>query len=941
MSKRRVAVTVALLAIVALAIVIWHRKDRGSARTAQHAGEQDVTSGKQRVGGMPEDFATATRRIGGTVVLDEAPAPGATVRLLRDHGGPETSVKTDASGRFDLGAVVVGRYLIVAEVAHATGASKSIDLRNPNVDPPPEQVRLVAHACDAILHGVVHDASGGTIAKARVAQSGGQGGDFTTGPGVDSGDDGSYELCIPVGSNSVTVEADGYADTVTFVSAFGRVRRDFELIPEAVVAGRAVRADDGTPVANATVMLRAERATIDHPPHVYATSDADGKFRFRGAAAGPYQISATAPKLATAEEVPVMAEVAIPVENVQVSLAGALSISGHVIDQHKKPISGVRLYVMRAHQVGEARDATTQADGSFIIDSLTPGDYVVAAVDCVLPEASQQLTLEKTNLEGVTLEVTTLGSISGRVTRAGKAVEGANVAARLTTPPMSRLDYQHSGAYATSDAQGRFVLRGLIAGTFRVYAESKRVGAFTPGPEVTLANAEAKTGVEVEMNLAGGISGTVVDQANVPVSAVHLRFSLLHGTDYGEATTAEDGTFRAGALSGGGDYVYEVRASTATDIAYRSADGKRFPPIAVKDGDTQVSGVVIKIRYDRLTINGRVLTSGGSGAPDVSITVMRGQDYSGGWSGPSATTDESGVFTIRDLPAGSYSLRARAATVSKRIDNIAAGTKGVEIRLPALGTIDGTIAGFAKPPVVTAAGEEDVEYMMATPLRAVVSGTHYTISNVPAGKYRITAQSDDGYARADATVGAGKTMVPLENKGFGRVEGRVINESTKAPVADLRCSTEGMQSDTTDKSGAFRLERVPAGEGHVYCFGKTGFASAPVTVQLNGTAHVDLVAKSRDGFGGRGYAGLELESQLSEVVVKSVVARGPADRAGMKVGDVIKEIDGGEVDGDRSGADGVLTRIETRATGATAKLVIEREGKDQAIEIKIDPARTP
>jgi len=118
-------------------------------------------------------------------------------------------------------------------------------------------------------------------------------------------------------------------------------------------------------------------------------------------------------------------------------------------------------------------------------------------------------------------------------------------------------------------------------------------------------------------------------------------------------------------------------------------------------------------------------------------------------------------------------------------------------------------------------------------------------------------------------------------------------------------------------------------------------AVGTVTVKANETAHIDLVAKSRAGFDVRSYSGLELESQLGEVVVKGIAARGPGERAGMKVGDVIKTIDGESVEADYWGSDGILRRIEARPSGTTAKLTIERDDKDQAIEIKLDPSPAP
>src|SRR5690606_1469201 len=114
--------------------------------------------------------------------------------------------------------------------------------------------------------------------------------------------------------------------------------------------------------------------------------------------------------------------------------------------------------------------------------------------------------LDTDDVLGVTVEVDALSSISGRVTRLGRPVDGARVYARPTEQKLEG----YPPAPATSDVDGHFVLRGVPAGSYRVYAESKRVGAFTPGPAVTVRDGEDRTGVEVELNLAGSIAGSVV-----------------------------------------------------------------------------------------------------------------------------------------------------------------------------------------------------------------------------------------------------------------------------------------------------------------------------------------------------------------------------------------------------------------------------------------------
>ena len=933
--SRRLVVGIVVALVAVLAVVLWHRS-RSTEKPASTTAAPHQRTGKSISSLATTVDPTATKRIAGTVFLDAAPAAGASVHLIDNRGlGSERAVQTDANGHFDFGAVVVGRYFVIAELAHATGASLSVDLRNPVAIPAADQLRLVAHACEAFLHGVVRDASGGTIAKARVMESD----RGIAGPGVESNDDGSYELCIDVGGSNIIVRADGYADVSVPITAFGKIRRDFDLVPEAVVAGRAVRADDGTPVENARVMLVPDRPGFAGASIYTASSDSDGRFRFHGVARGTYSVNATASRLVMTDPITVTADVSTPVEDLQCSLTAALTVSGRVVDKKKNPIAGASVSIEPAGRFSFAmmdEYSITETDGSFFIDHLTPGDYRVRVNRYALAKDKRQLTLDKKDLTDVVLEVDPLGSIAGRVTRAGKPVEGAYVSAKSIDEKRSRDFESFSNLQTKSDADGRFTLRGLSADTYRVSAQSERVGAFTQGVDVTLGDAEVKTGVDLEMELAGSIAGVVIDQNDAPVAGVFLRFSLLHGDDGGQATTNEDGTFKATALSGGGEYVFEIKPTSTSAIELRPVDGKRFPPIAVKDGNTQITGVRIKVKYERLAITGRVVSSSGEPAADVAVTAQ--QEPERGWSSPMATTDTSGRFTIRDLPAGNYTIRAQATNASQRVKGVAAGTKGVELRLPGVGTIEGTLVGFAKPPEVMAFMPNDDDMMSGGPQRATTTGSRFTFANVPAGKYAIMARSDDGYASGEVTVAIGaKATLTLTNKGVGTVEGRVVDEKG-APIADIRCMGGGGRGTLTDSDGKFKLERVQAGEAQVWCFTPSSRGSVKTTIEAGGTAHVDVVVKAGSTVFARSYSGLQFETRLSDVIVSSVAAGSPGEKAGVKTGDVLQKIGSRAVNGDW-GADNVLRMLESRPPSTEVKLTIERDDKEQTIDIKLDPPK--
>ncbi len=814
-------------------------------------------------------------------------------------------------------------YRVIAEVARATGTAIDVDIRDQIVDA--ENLRLTAHACDASLHGVVRDVSGGVVGKARlfISPDG-----FGEGPGADAGEDGSYELCVPVGDGAVIARADGYADALALVGASGRIRRDFELVPEAVVAGRAVRASDGAPVQGAQLTLERDGfSSIQAVQLLRAVSGSDGNFRFRGVAPGSYALSATAEHLGSAEPMDVDATVAIPVEGIECKLVPTLSIAGLVVEKRsRKPVSDHLLWL-----TGGAADTSlttsSRADGYFAFENLAPGDYDIKDLTSSSTQALH-LELDRADVLDLMIEVDALASIAGRVRRAGRPIHGASVHADATEPPDDPPRPGQRRTYTMSDADGRFVLRELGAGSYRVHAESKRVGAFTRGTLVTLREAEQKAGLEVEMNLAGSISGTVVDQTGAPVAGAHVGFSLLQARDFGEATTNDDGTFKATTLSGGGEYMVEIRPTKFSSQKLRPAGGARFAPITVHDGDSHVSGVQIKVQFERLSIRGRVLSSAGEGVPDVTVTAAGG-NRSDVMGAALASTDASGAFTIRDLTAGRYHLRVQSTIGSASVDDVAAGARNVELRLPELGAIEGTLDGFATPPSILVFSSRD----SFRPGRT--SSTEFTITSIPVGTYDVLARSDEGYARATTTVESKSVAkVTLRNAGSGTIQGRVIDETTRQPIADVLCSIE-TSSARTDTSGAFRLKRVAPGNNELSCWGSGVQAHARTIVEPGRTAHVEIAAKkSSRATRVRGYAGLELEMQDSDVAVKRVVTGGPAERAGIKSGDIVRWL--GELElVMMQDLQWVLDTIEARGPGSIVNVTLERDGKERTIELKL------
>jgi hypothetical protein len=915
------------LATLALALVVamwwpWHDGQHSGADST--GAETELATQSRAIGSaraIPVGRLGHLRQIGGTVLFDDAPVHGASVRLVSEANRagltPELHVLTDEYGRFDFGPQRWSDYVVVAEMPHLTAAMQMIDTRDPTSDP--SQLHLVLHACEAAIYGKVRDASGGAIAKAHVAWAAA----FAT-VGTDAGDDGNYDLCVPMGETEAFVTAAGYAAIGDSITAFGRVRRDFELSPEAVVHGRVVRADDHTPVPGAVVELVFEGTTY-HPP-LHASSDADGRFHIEGATPGPHVLMANADRLATVRPMHVIAEVGGSQEEVICAVVPTLRISGRLTERSTGVgIEGATLYLSpRNFDYSTQRlQATTQPDGSFEIEDALPGEFQPSLTGADLVNKPKPIKIANADIEGLVLEAERLASVSGRVTRGGKPVDGVKVNA--TDQPNS----------TQSDHDGRFTLRGLKAGTHKLYAESQRVGAFTKNSDVTVGKGEHKSGIELELDLAASISGAVVDQTNSPVSGAIVHFSLLHDQDHdgGVATTAEDGSFTARALSGGGDYIYEVTRRDG-EMPLRPADGKRYSAIAVRDGQTRVTGVRIKVRVEHLVIAGRVIDAAGRPIPDASVTATRRDAF----APSSGTTDANGAFAIRDVQAGMYEVTASTVHGDQHEPSVAAGRTDVLIRLAGLGSIEGTIDGFAAAPrIVVRHYDHGFRSYDVTS-----SGRSFRISDLPAGEYRVTATSSDSAADTNVTVSAGKaSKLVLHAQGFGAVEGTLIDERTHAPISDAFCYSQVDEQHShgqamTDEDGSFRMERAPVGNNLVACVSDATIAKGNVVVTAGQTAHVDLIEIAMPARP-HGHAGLVLESPLGFEIVQSVEPGGPAARAGIQVGDLVLEA--GDEEPARRYGGSLLAEIENHEPGTAVKLKIERG--DQELVVTLILAAAP
>lgn len=867
------------------------------------------------------------RRVAGHVTFEGKPVANALVRLSPQQqpvGVASVDVRTAADGAFDLGLQPPLEYRINASSPGLTDALTSLDLRDPAARPAPDALELLLTACDARLVGHVFDSGGGAIEHARVYQPGS--------PGAETNVKGEFELCLPPGQNRVHVEAAGYGTLRVFLLVLGRTVRDLRLIPEAFIVGRVVLASDGTAVPGAMVSAwPAQFTNGEAPAGADALAGADGRFRL-SVAPGDYKILGWSADAASATPSRVTALVGRLSDEVTLRLQAAPTLRGHV-RRAGKPVAGAKVAAILTAGSRHA-EALSQADGSFVMRRAPPGEVVFTAAPYAVL-APKKFIVPKVNAT-VELEVKNQGSLRGLVTaRGGKPVVDA------TIKVSSGLQFFET----TSGPDGRYVQAGLPAGSWTVLADSVPVGGFVELKGIKLADGEDKE-LDLALSSAATISGRVVSAEGTPVPGAVVVYVHTVTSDEGRSVADADGQFFCTQMTGGGEYLPKVYPSPVSRTPYAPA-GAAFAPVKLADGSAQVEGITLAVKYERLSISGRVVDPSGTPIPDAKVRAMA---VSGGEAPrfnqftelPSSSTDAQGAFSVEPLTSGTWALQARTPEGAEAIaPAVAAGSKDVVITVRPPGIIEGTLVGYESPPVIYAT---DLAANGFVP--GLVEGSTFKLT-LRAGAYLVTAMNTkEGDAKRVELKEGVTTKVTMTSHGHGVLSGLVVEHVSRAPVPDLTCHAvlaaggrggitnwDVETAPKTDATGRFTDEQSPAGDLEVTCMGdwsELSSGSANVVLARGGRAEVVIEVVRRRQGEAPGDVGLELDEQEAGRVL-AVRPGSPGAKAGVAPGDLVTGVDG-LANGTLSG-DGVDALISNHPPGTPLKLTVVRGGQAREVAL--------
>jgi len=835
--------------------------------------EEQIGPGSGKKG--PDFSMNAGVAITGRVVAEDGQTPVADAQLLLD-GWPAAKSAADgtftiAHARKDWEAVVARSGNRVAERARTSAAATLKLARGATVSGSVRDVKSQLPVSGArISLGPTgrfggRDASIDTITDAK--------GNFTLGP-------------VAAGTYEIRPGRPGYSISgmqALHLKAADAVQKSLYATAHARISGVVVN-EDKQPVAAALVATRPASRNND-TFGMLMTMRAGGGSESYSAPDGHFVLREVAPdadlqvdamkrgypggksstlKLAAGERK----------SGLTITIPRGVAISGRVTDKDHKPLSGVGVEaiessadpmrrpqrMMLSTMLGSRNEQVvrTGSDGTFSMQ-VKEGTYDLD----FKREGYSAKTVRGTKVDAAAKPVEVIldpgVEISGRVTRGGAGVEGANV----------RAISQEGMSTAITSADGTFVLSDLTPGPMMLNVNKQ--DSFIQ--EIRPVTAPSRD-VIIDLPPGGRISGHVVDKAShQPVTSFMAGVTtsrsgggmVMMMPPMQKQFTSDDGSFVLEGVKPGSTQVV-VNAP-----GYTTA---RVPNVDVEDGKS-----VPDIEVDMETgakLTGHV--SGPDGSPVSGVSVRSDPMANGGGrvmrfdgTDNSATTDPNGDYTIDSLEPGEKTFTfSRSGYIAQQKTVTVAGGKDTRL------DVQMSNGMRASGTVVTDGGEPIADVTVSAVSASAMDGGRqgrtdtngaFIIEGLAPGHYTFTA-SKTGFAPGtlrDVDISSsGPVQLILKNGGIitGHVTGLTAQELEQATVVANGSGGRGgpmsAVSATVDSGGNFRLEGAPSGTVSISArtgamFGGTSKTAAPKTIELQpgGTAQVDIDFKSSTVIRGR------------------------------------------------------------------------------------------
>jgi Carboxypeptidase regulatory-like domain/PDZ domain len=513
---------------------------------------------------------------------------------------------------------------------------------------------------------------------------------------------------------------------------------------------------------------------------------------------------------------------------------------------------GGALVMASPFEAGSERAAAvhtfTAPDGEFQLAGLSAGRYRLwaQAEGLGLSESGIAVVVPGTAAASVVLELERQVEVEGRVVRAGKPVPGVTLRfVAADTPTYS--------AWATSQADGRFVVRQVTPGRTRIEAQEHRVRA----PREVEISSQQQRPIEVEVTPMGRLRGRIL-RSGKPVSGeAFIRSGAVRDV------ALADGSYDLGGLAAGDNEIEAVAPSVGAfvSVTVRLAEGEVRDDFDIELASGGIISGKVVDEADAPLAGARVLwTHVGTG--DVGI----------------GTTDEDGAFVCDSMTGGGlYRVQVFAGTESSaplppvgpahptvtladgkaRVDGIKLSVRNERHAIRGR-VIDGTGAPIADAQVVAIPARAGAEPVFSTKFDAPATKSDgegsFAIGDLPSGYYALRAYGPGGAEGSARDVAAPASGVFVTVSKPGSVRVRLVGyEARVVPVLIVPAdgTSKLIAAGREGTAMSFRADGVPPGkyvvaaqtarEGDAALIDVRSGAETEVTLESRGSGTIDGV----------------------------------------------------------------------------------------------------
>jgi Carboxypeptidase regulatory-like domain len=354
--------------------------------------------------------------------------------------------------------------------------------------------------------------------------------------------------------------------------------------------------------------------------------------------------------------------------------------SGRVIGEDGKPVKGARIWL---HPPDKTRDqygfAASDAKGRFHV-SVTRVNETPLVLDAKSDSAfcPQPLPVDgkpRVSREGLVVRLAEGAWVEGQVVDDKRiGVPAVNIRATFIPPPKSQDPkkrrrpwmYRPEARSTTSNREGRFRIRGLSPGSWRISTISKRIKRGTD-PVVQLRAREKKGGLRLVLSEGLSIEGRLVTDKGKPVAGAYVRAKFdgkLKKGEVGGSTSAQSGIDGSFVLKGlrAGSFVVTTRLGwqlkRELGLLERGPDGQppmtlqKQPPVTLLAGTKDYRWVIPMPRFGEIRAR---LAHRGPLLKHVQVLLRSGKKK---WTFDRRL--DQGVLSLQRVFSGSYEMTIKS-----------------------------------------------------------------------------------------------------------------------------------------------------------------------------------------------------------------------------------------------------------------------------------------